>query len=165
MESVTQLSPSPVNHLVTESLNGRLILDAARELDRQYIADAPVAFDLAEIAAKHEQDQIQDIRPKAFDQLSGPARAELIANAKAGLRMNRPAWRALQFARMQQAATEAIRDLAGRWIPADQIEPLALFIAERVGTAGRFALDELVSPPMPREFATALQIVQRRGER
>lgn len=161
---ILTMTPATVNHVTFEALDGRVILDAARELDRQYCADAPVAHELAEIVAKHEQDEIAGYRPKAFDTLTSNERAAFIAHAKIGLRMNRPAWRALQRARMNAAALAALEDLGSQWIPKDRIETLALYLTARIAAAGRYALDEQTDKPTPREFAAAIQMVQRRGD-
>lgn len=164
MEIVTA-TPSSVNLHMSESLTSLALLDASRELERQYLADALVAFELAEIASRHEQDEIHNVMPKPLDQLPDPDRAAFIAHAKIALRMNRPAWRALKFAREKTAAIAALNDLASQWIPADQIEVVAHHLTALITTAGRYALDEQTVKVLPREFADALEQVKRRGPR
>lgn len=164
MEIVTA-TPSSVNLHMSESLTSLALLDASRELERQYLADAMVAFELAEIAARHEQDEIHQVRPKSLELLPEPDRLAFIAHAKIALRMNRPAWRALKFAREKAAAIAALKDLTSQWIPADQLEVVAHHLTALITTAGRYALDEQTQKPTPREFADALEQVTRRGAR
>lgn len=150
------------------ALTSLILLEAARELERQNLADAVIAFDLADAACKHEQDQIANARRVlSLDQLPDAQRAAYLGNARVGLRLMRCVWRRVLWARTEKAAAETLTGLAGQWVPAARREELARHVAAAVWQAGIALLEsdaQIGIKPTPREFATATAQVQRAKE-